>query len=490
MEATVTLEEQIASLGQGDHVCMVYESSEEQLAAAVPFIRKGLARGECCVYIADDLTVEQTRAALDGAGIDTRRELERGALSLLTKREAYLRTGSFDPEGMIRFLEQTVDDAVARGFAGFRVTGEMTWALGCEHGCDRLIEYEARLNHFFPGSRALAICQYNRRRFSPSVIHDVLRTHPRAVIGDKVCPNIYYEPPESVLNDRGVGEKVEWMLGQLRRARETELRIQEFNAELERKVAEKTASLEEARSQLQAFCHSMAHDLRSPLWAIESYAVELGERHAEHLDEDGRLYVERLQKAARRVQALVTDLLQYASVLDKETPLAEVDVEKLLRTVLQDFSETPAGRAAEMQSVTRPGRVMGHAATLQLVVANLLGNAAKFVRPGEQARIRLTVEETPETIRILVADRGIGIPPQALEKIFRPFERLQGGAYAGSGMGLAIVKKAVERMSGRVGVESVAGRGSRFWLELPKASDEAPSGSGSSPDRRSGARVA
>ncbi len=216
----VTLDEQIAALEYGEHLCMIYDSRAEQMAAAVPFISGGLSAGDRCVYVADDRTIEEVTVALCDAGLDVQAERDRGALLLLTKQDAYLRTGEFDPAGMIDFLRDAVRSAAADGFAGFRVTGEMTWALGPETGCDRIIEYEALLNEFFPDSRALAICQYNRERFAPAVIHDVLRTHPRAVLGRQVCNNLYYEPPELILNGEHEARRVDWMIGQLKRREE------------------------------------------------------------------------------------------------------------------------------------------------------------------------------------------------------------------------------------------------------------------------------
>src|SRR3712207_766479 len=128
-----------------------------------------------------DRTVDEVRRSLHGAGVEVDAETERGGLSLVTKRDAYLRFGRFDPDEMVRFVGQSTEKARADGFSALRITGEMTWALGPEVGCERLIEYEVALNNYFPGSDALAICQYHRQRFSPSVIRDVLRTHPLAI---------------------------------------------------------------------------------------------------------------------------------------------------------------------------------------------------------------------------------------------------------------------------------------------------------------------
>ncbi len=212
-----------AARHQGEHLCLIYDDPSGKLAAVAAYVRAGLQRGERCVYIADDRTCEQVVDALVAEGVDVAAERARGAFSLLTKRETYLRSGTFDPQAMIALLREATDEAIAAGFCGLRATGEMTWALGVEPGCDRLIEYEALLNDFFPGSRALGLCQYNLRRFPPATIRDVLRTHPMVVVGDWVCSdNPYYEPIDLVLGTRSEASRLEWMLARLDRVREAE----------------------------------------------------------------------------------------------------------------------------------------------------------------------------------------------------------------------------------------------------------------------------
>ncbi|MBI4381898.1 MAG: PAS domain S-box protein [candidate division NC10 bacterium] len=221
------LERQLAGLKQGDHLCLIYETVAEQWSAIIPYMKAGLDRGECCVYIADDATTERAAQALAGAGVDVPTALERGALVLLTKKDAYVRGGRFDPEAMLGLWRQLIERALANGFTGVRATGEMTWALGPEEGCTRLIEYEAKLNAFFPGSNALAVCQYHRPRFAPAVIRDVLRTHPLAVLGDQVCPNLYYESPDLVLGQLSEADRVDRMIANLQRVRIAEETLRE-----------------------------------------------------------------------------------------------------------------------------------------------------------------------------------------------------------------------------------------------------------------------
>lgn len=189
----------VEAIGLHDHLCLIYETPEEQFAAIVPFVRYGLERGEKCIYVADDNTSAEVLAQLESGGVDINKALKAGALSVITKKDAYLKQGFFDPDWMIRFLKEASDEAKAQGFKGLRVTGEMTWVLGGDYGSDRLIEYESKLNYFFPENDALAICQYNLGRFTPEIIMDVIRTHPLVIYRGQVCRNFYYTSPEEML---------------------------------------------------------------------------------------------------------------------------------------------------------------------------------------------------------------------------------------------------------------------------------------------------
>lgn len=152
--------ERLHEIGPGDHICLVYDDREEQGAAVVPYIKLGLERRERCLYLADDDAIGEASRRLQDAGVDVMGETARGALALVASRDAYLRFGQFDLDEMVAFLGQSTAKSRADGFAALRITGEMTWALGPEVGCERLIEYEVALNRFLPGSDALAVCQY------------------------------------------------------------------------------------------------------------------------------------------------------------------------------------------------------------------------------------------------------------------------------------------------------------------------------------------
>ena len=219
----------LSDLEPGDHLCCIYQSEEEHRSLLTPYLRQGLERGEKVFYIVDLHTAEEVLGYLESDGIDTQPYLSSGQLSILTVDDAYMKEGEFDPDGMIALLRTETEQAVSEGYSALRVTGEMTWALKGLPGSERLIEYEAKLNHFFPGSRCMAICQYDRRHFSPDLLLGILTTHPIAVIGTEIYDNFYFMPPDEFLGDEVAAATLDKWCNNLASRRESEeaLRISE-----------------------------------------------------------------------------------------------------------------------------------------------------------------------------------------------------------------------------------------------------------------------
>ena len=213
----------IADLRPGDHLCCLYETEEEHQAVLTSFLRQGLERGEKVIYIVDARTAETVLGYLRDDGLAPEPHLVSGQLTILTSDDTYLREGAFDPDGMIAHLRSGTEQALAEGYPALRVAGEMTWVLRGLPGSERLIEYESKLNEFFPGSRCMGLCQYDRRRFDPAVLLDVLRTHPLAIVGTEVYGNFYYMPPgERLAHDLPAVELRRWVqnLAERKRAEE------------------------------------------------------------------------------------------------------------------------------------------------------------------------------------------------------------------------------------------------------------------------------
>jgi hypothetical protein len=163
-------------LGLGDHVAFFFKSNPERLAFVIPFMINGLRRNERCVYIADENTVPHIVAEFRWAGVDIDRATSSGALSVVTKHETYLRHGIFEPERMIADLDRDVRLALQKGFAGLRVTGEMSWALDLPSTLSRLCEYEEDLRQHWPRQLA-GLCQYNETLFPASLIERMIGCH-------------------------------------------------------------------------------------------------------------------------------------------------------------------------------------------------------------------------------------------------------------------------------------------------------------------------
>ncbi len=239
------------------------------------------------------------------------------------------------------------------------------------------------------------------------------------------------------------------------------------NGELERKVQERTARLQDTIAELEHFSYSITHDMRAPLRAMSGFARCVLEECAGCHRPEVQDFLKRIVNSAGRMDRLIVDALNYSKVVREELPLEPVAVEALIRGMLDSYPMFQPPQAEVAIDGELPP-VWGNLASLTQCVSNLLGNAVKFVAPGQAPRVTIWAEAREGRVRLWFADNGIGIPPEVQPRIFDMFQRGHAG-YEGTGIGLAIVRKAVERMGGQVGVESEEGRGSRFWLELKGA---------------------
>jgi PAS domain S-box-containing protein len=246
---------------------------------------------------------------------------------------------------------------------------------------------------------------------------------------------------------------------------------QQSEQALEKLVAERTASLREAVGQMEEFSYTVSHDLRSPLRAMHGYANTLLEDFGNSLPAEALEYLQRIKRSSTRMDRLIQDLLVYSRLAQREFPIIPLSLDKLVQDIIDQTSELQPSRA--QVTVKRPLlNVLGHESSLAQVIVNLLGNAVKFVRAGEKPNVQVWTEREGDVVRLWVEDNGIGIKPEYHHRLFGLFERIHPEPlYEGTGMGLAIVRKAVERMGGKVGVESDGEHGSRFWVELPAATE-------------------
>jgi PAS domain S-box-containing protein len=295
-----------------------------------------------------------------------------------------------------------------------------------------------------------------------------------------------------------------------RSLRDTDLReaqhsLKEHAGMLETKIAERTAKLHETIVQLESFSYTVAHDLRAPIRSLKGFSEILLSDYASVLPETAQALLGRLLRASHRLDALTRDLLQFSRIVRQDVKLSAVDLAEVIQEIVL---VTPALQDGVLVVRDPLGTVRAQRTLLQQSLTNLFDNALKFARPGVPARIVVRAERRgevapveatalvpafspsisaerahgtssvpwssnsgpPPRTRVWIEDNGIGIPAQAHEKIFGIFERVSGLEHVeGTGIGLAIVARAVQQMGGTCGVESEPGLGSRFWVELASA---------------------
>jgi len=260
----------------------------------------------------------------------------------------------------------------------------------------------------------------------------------------------------------------------IRRALE-EQRLRRQRKQAEDELAHKVEELARSNHELEQFAYVASHDLQEPLRMVSSYCELLGERYRGKLDERADKFIGYAVDGARRMQRLITDLLQVSRVGTMAKPLRLTDAEAVLTSVLESLQTTIQ---ASQAVVVRESLPAVHADDLQLgqIFQNLIGNALKF--HGDRASlIRVSAEVVEEMVRFAVADNGIGMQKDASGRIFQMFQRLHTREeYDGSGIGLAIAKKIVERHGGTIWFESVPGEGTTFYFTIRSAAKEVDGG--------------
>ncbi len=241
--------------------------------------------------------------------------------------------------------------------------------------------------------------------------------------------------------------------------------IRSLNEQLEKRIAQLT----ETNQALEAFTYSIAHDLRAPLRAMLGFSRALLEDYGAKMDASGQEFANRIVSSAKRMDDLIQDLLSYSRLSREQIKLGPVKLEAALDEVLKQCEPQAWEKEAEIRVETMLCEVWAHKGVLVQMLANLVSNSLKFVATGVKPCVRIWAEEDDGWVRLSIQDNGIGIASEHHQRIFRVFERLHSTEqYPGTGIGLANVSKAAERMGGRVGVESQPDQGSRFWVELPR----------------------
>jgi signal transduction histidine kinase len=255
-------------------------------------------------------------------------------------------------------------------------------------------------------------------------------------------------------------------------------RLEEANFALEQRAEE----LGRSNAELEQFASIASHDLKEPLRKVQTFTGQLAQKDAERLSDEGRDYLERTATAASRMQGLIDDLLRFSRVATQGRPFEPVDLAEVTHQAVSDLEAVIEESGGRVEIGDLPV-VLADPVQMRHLVQNLISNGLKFHRDGVPPEIRISGRKRGRFAEIEISDNGIGFEPQYNARIFRVFERLHGrGTYPGTGIGLALCRKIVDRHGGTISAESTPGEGSAFTVTLPLHSVDAPDGAPASQD--------
>lgn len=323
--------------------------------------------------------------------------------------------------------------------------------------------YEAFLATIHPDDRALVNQAYTDSVASGKsydIVHRLLMQDGRVKYVNEKCETRYGtdgKPLRSVGTVHDVTDR-----------EHAEQQVRALNHELENRVRERTAQLENANKELEAFAFSVSHDLRAPLRAIDGFSQILMEDYQAALDPEARRLLGVVRDNTVRMTQLIDDILSFSRMNRRDMETGELDVGALARTVFEELSEAASGRRLRLELGTLPP-ALADRAMLHQVFVNLISNAIKFTAPREEAVIEIGATTVAGENRYFVRDNGVGFDMQYADKLFGAFQRLHTTAeFEGTGIGLAIVKRIIVRHGGRVWAESTLGTGTTIHFSLPR----------------------
>ena len=471
------------------HKCLIYDGDPSgQLPVVIPFLLDGLRNNWRCLYVGSPEVSRMVDQALVDKGVNTIREAKRGALVLSSDR-SHLDGGTFNPQQMVDWLSEAVDDAVQAGFEGLCATGDMRWELGADGNFDHLLEYEARLEQLFQDKPLRGICQYHRDDLPPQAVQQALATHRSACLGSSLQrDNFFFLPPQLILETgSGSAQVGEWMCQQILRVLEAESardkalnalqeseaqqrhlaeKLAEMNRNLELRVQERTSQLEQANRELEAFSYSVSHDLRSPLQHINGFASLLAEDYETDLDQKARDYLWRIQIGTKQMAGLIEDLLRLARLAQAELKVSRVQLSTIAQNVIGTLRFKDPDREVEV-NIEPDLDVHGDLGLVRVAIENLLSNAWKYTARVKHAVIEVGSAPGTDGKTYFIRDNGAGFDMKNADKLFAPFQRRhREEEFTGHGIGLATVYRIIHRHKGRIWAEAEPSKGATFHFTL------------------------
>ncbi|HEU5125891.1 MAG TPA: ATP-binding protein [Verrucomicrobiae bacterium] len=390
------------------------------------------------------------RRALRQADAHMRRQ--RAAKALQSSEERYRSLVEISPDAL---FVQTDDKIVFINSAGVRLfdDGDVNMVLGKSavefFHPDERAEIRERLRVLLKEQKPMPFSEYRVRRPDGSLVEVEMAAEPLTFEGRRSAQVIVHE-----ISDRKLAEA----------------EIRRLNLELEQRVNERTAELEAANKELEAFSYSVSHDLRSPLRHIEGFVEIFRATKAENLDAEAQEYLKTIADSAKQMGRLIDDLLAFSRTARAELRKTRMNLNEMVQNVLRELSLEMAGREIEWKIGSLP-QAEGDANLIHQVLSNLIRNALKYTRRRKPARIEIGSVSDPSAITIFVRDNGVGFDMKYAHKLFGVFQRLHRASdFEGTGIGLANVRRIVNRHGGRAWAEGEIDAGATFYFTLPKNS--------------------
>jgi signal transduction histidine kinase len=431
----------IEQLGPADHVCTLYDQRDEEVAIAVSYVRAGLDRGELCVCVVDD-GGESILAALASEGVDVDAEMRMGRLAIFEKPLAH----GLQTRDMLGKIEQYASGSRTAGHAGFRIVGEMTWAL--EGDLKALAEFEARLNlnRVWERHACAGLCQFDVRRFTPEMLREMIIVHPLVVIGDRVCRNPYYVAPEQYLSPDWPLHEADWMMTNLERLQQSQ---DGLRASEERYRSLSRRLLEQQEHERGALARELHDQLGQSLVAVslnlEAIKGELSPASSARVPESVRA----IEKMIEQVQTLAFEL--------RPSMLDEFGLVGALRLLVARHGERARVRARFTATPTEARAPIEIETACFRIAQEALINVARHAR-ARHVEVTLTAED--DALELTVRDDGVGFSVDRLR----------------TGPGLVGMGERAELAGGRLDIESAPGAGTTLRARFPLPSPESVAG--------------
>jgi signal transduction histidine kinase len=425
----------IGDVPWGTHFCQFYETKEDLVDILVPYFKAGLENNEYCMLITSDpFSSQEAEKALRKVVTNFDTYLEDGQINILPYDKWYTKDGSFDSDRVLDGWITQLDQALEKGYDGLRLSGNTFW-LEKEDWND-FVDYEEAVDGVIGNYKMIALCTYCLDKCNAAEIIDVVNNHEFAL----------------------VKRKKSWELIETTEHKRTE-----------EELLEAMKKLRKSNSDLEQFAYVASHDLQEPLRMISSFLQLLQRRYEGQLDVDADEFIGYAVDGSKRMQKLIEDLLAYSRITSKGKEFKYVKMDDPLEKALVNLKLSIDENNAKVVPNGSLPTVYGDYTQITQLFQNLIGNAIKY-RSKIPPEIHISAMHNDDNLWLFrVRDNGVGIDPKYADQVFKIFRRLHTNEeYEGTGIGLAITKRIVERHNGQIWVESEAGKGSTFYFTLPK----------------------